>query len=71
MMEKQNPARKETIFCAGFSLFYKLRKNTNVKLHKKQHAIFVNFVHTYPHNHDTIITVKTPQYIIYSFCYTP
>ena len=23
MMEKQNPARKETIFCAGFSLLYR------------------------------------------------
>ena len=36
MMEKQNPARKETIFCAGFSLLCKLRKNTDVKLHKNE-----------------------------------
>ena len=34
MMEKQNPARKETIFCAEFSLSCKLRKITDVKLHK-------------------------------------
>ena len=36
MMEKQNPVRKETIFCAGFSLLCKLRKNTDVKLHKNE-----------------------------------
>lgn len=32
---------------------------------------FVKFVHTYVGNRGTIIHVKTPQYIIYYFCYTP
>ena len=31
----------------------------------------MQFVNTYRYNRDIIITVKTPQYIIYSFCYTP
>ena len=37
---------------------------------KRVHKI-VKFVHTYLAGHAIIITVKTPQYIIYSFCYTP
>ena len=45
MMEKQNPARKETIFCAGFSLLCKLRKNTDVKLHKNE----LQFCELYAH----------------------
>ena len=32
---------------------------------------FVNFVHTCVGHRDIIIHVKTPQYIIYSFYYTP
>ena len=42
-----------------------------VQYAQKQIQIFVTFVNTYGREYDIIILVKTPQYIIYSFCYTP
>ena len=42
-----------------------------VQIAQKKLESFVNFVNTFGIHHGIIILVKTPQYIIYSFCYTP
>ena len=42
-----------------------------VQIAQKKFKSFVNFVNTFGIHHGIIILVKTPQYIIYSFCYTP
>ena len=42
-----------------------------VQLAQKYVQCFVMFVHTYYWLSAILRYVKTPQYIIYSFCYTP
>nr|DAI18119.1 MAG TPA: hypothetical protein [Caudoviricetes sp.] len=60
------PSPKKTAFEAVFFILFSLIQNN-----QKRVILFVRFVHTFAGVHAIIITVKTPQYIIYSFCYTP
>ena len=53
------------------NLFIGIKNIFFVNIAQKRILTFVTFVNTYWEEYDIIILVKTPQYIIYSFCYTP